>query len=108
MRHVVVMAGTGAIGLIAVFAVDLLNLFYISLLGHRQIAAAVGFAGVVGFFQTSVLIGLTIGVSAVVARNIGAGAAREARHIAGSGLVLMVLAGLVVGPWRRGPARPRS
>jgi hypothetical protein len=26
MHHVVVMAGTGAIGLIAVFAVDLLNL----------------------------------------------------------------------------------
>ena len=97
MRHVVVMAGTGAIGLIAVFAVDLLNLFYISLLGQRPIAAAVGFAGVIGFFQTSVLIGLTIGVGAVVARSVGAGAARPARHIAGSGLVLMVLAGLVVG-----------
>ena len=39
MRHVVVMAGTGAIGLSAVFAVDLLNLFYISLLGQRPIAA---------------------------------------------------------------------
>ncbi len=97
MRHVVVMAGTGAIGLMAVFAVDLLNLFYISLLGQRPIAAAVGFAGVVGFFQTSALIGLTIGTSAVVARSIGAGAARAARHIAGSGLVLMVLAGLIVG-----------
>jgi Na+-driven multidrug efflux pump len=97
MHHVVVMAGTGAIGLIAVFAVDLLNLFYISLLGQRPIAAAIGFAGVVGFFQTSVLIGLTIGVSAVVARSIGAGAAPVAQHIAGSGLALMVLAGLVVG-----------
>ena len=97
MRHVVVMAGTGAIGLMAVFAVDLLNLFYISLLGQRPIAAAVGFAGAVGFFQTSALIGLTIGTSAVVARSIGAGAARAARHIAGSGLVLMVLAGLIVG-----------
>jgi len=97
MRHVVIMAGTGAIGLIAVFAVDLLNLFYISLLGQRPIAAAVGFAGVVGFFQTSVLIGLTIGVSAVVARSIGAGAAPVARHIAGSGLALIVLAGLVIG-----------
>jgi Na+-driven multidrug efflux pump len=97
MRHVVVMAGTGAIGLMAVFAVDLLNLFYISLLGQRPIAAAVGFAGVIGFFQTSVLIGLTIGTSAVVARSIGAGAARAARHLAGSALVLMVLTGLIVG-----------
>ena len=99
MRHVVVMcmAGTGAIGLMAVFAVDLLNLFYISLLGERPIAAAVGFAGVVGFFQTSVLIGLTVGTGAVVARSIGAGAARAARHIAGSALALMVVAGLIVG-----------
>src|SRR3978361_1933011 len=46
MRHVVVLAGTGAIGMIAVFGVDLLNLFYISLLGQRAIAAAIGFAGV--------------------------------------------------------------
>ena len=97
MRHVVVMAGTGAIGLMAVFAVDLLNLFYISILGQRPIAAAVGFAGVIGFFQTSVLIGLTIGASAVVSRSIGAGAARAARHLAGSALVLMVLTGLIVG-----------
>ncbi len=97
MRHVVVMAGTGAIGLTAVFAVDLLNLFYISLLGQPAIAAAVGFAGVVGFFQASVMIGLTIGTSAVVARSIGAGEARAARHIAGSSLALMVLAGLIVG-----------
>ena len=81
MRHVVVMAGTGAIGLIAVFAVDLLNLFYISLLGQRPIAAAIGFAGVVGFFETSVLIGLTIGVGAVVAHSIGAGEApRRTAH----------------------------
>ena len=86
MRHVVVMAGTGAIGLIAVFAVDLLNLFYISLLGQQPIAAAIGFAGVVGFFQTSALIGLAIGVGAVVARSIGAGTEQAARHIAGSGL----------------------
>jgi Na+-driven multidrug efflux pump len=97
MRHVVVMAGTGAIGLMAVFAVDLLNLFYISTLGQRPIAAAVGFAGVIGFFQTSMLIGLTIGASAVVSRSIGAGAERAARHLAGSALVLMVLTGLIVG-----------
>ena len=68
-RHVVVMASTGAVGLMAVFAVDLINLFYISLLGEKEIAAAVGFAGVVGFFHTSVSIGLTIGISAVVSRH---------------------------------------
>ena len=51
LRHVVVMAGTGAIGLMAIFAVDLANLFYVSLLGDTSVAAAVGFAGTVNFFQ---------------------------------------------------------
>lgn len=97
MRHVTVMAGTGAIGLIAVFAVDLINLFYISLLGHQEIAAAVGFAGVVGFFHVSVAIGLTIGIAAVVARAIGAGRTVDARRLATASLTLMVAITAVVG-----------
>src|SRR5579872_684319 len=97
MRHVVVMAGTGAIGLVAVFAVDLLNLFYLSILGQRSIAAAIGFAGVVGFFQISVAIGMTIGVGAVVSRAIGAGQTEDARRIATSALVVMVLVTEVIG-----------
>ena len=40
LRHVVVMTTTGSIGLMAVFAVDLANLFYISILGVRELAAA--------------------------------------------------------------------
>ncbi len=97
MRHVVVMASTGAIGLMAVFAVDLINLFYISLLGQTEIAAAVGFAGVVGFFHTSLSIGLTIGISAVVSRAIGAGRMQEARRLASVSLVLMVALTMAIG-----------
>ncbi|MBV9811188.1 MAG: polysaccharide biosynthesis C-terminal domain-containing protein [Acetobacteraceae bacterium] len=97
MRHVIVMAGTGAIGLIAVFSVDLLNLFYISLLGQEQIAAAVGFAGTVTFFQTSLAIGMTIGVAAVVSREIGAGQRDDARRVASASLALMVAVLAVVG-----------
>ncbi len=76
------MAGTGAIGLVAVFAVDLINLFYISLLGEKSIAAAVGFASVVGFFHVSICIGLTIGVAAIVSREVGAGRMADAKRIA--------------------------
>ena len=97
MRHVVVMAGTGAIGLVAVFAVDLVNLFYISRLGDQAVAAAVGFAGVVGFFQFSISLGLTIGVTAVVSRALGAGAVAQARRLATAGMVLAALAAAVVG-----------
>jgi Na+-driven multidrug efflux pump len=89
MRHVVVMASTGAVGLIAVFAVDLINLFYISLLGQRQIAAAVGFSGVVGFLQSSIAIGMMIGVGAIVSRAIGAGRVGDARRIATGSLVVL-------------------
>jgi putative MATE family efflux protein len=97
MRHVAVMAGTGAIGLVAVFAVDLVNLFYISRLGDQAVAAAVGFAGVVGFFQFSIALGLGIGVTAVVSRALGAGAIDEARHLATSGTLLAGLVAAVVG-----------
>ena len=97
MRHVIVMAGTGALGLIAVFAVDLLNLFYISLLGENEIAAAVGFAGVVSFFQTSLAIGLTIGLSAAVSRMVGAGRTPDARRIAAASLLLMFAITAVTG-----------
>lgn len=90
MRHVLVMASTGAVGLVAIFAVDLLGLFYISRLGHQPIAAAVGFAGAVGFFQIGVGIGLSIGLGAVVSRAIGAGDQAAARRIAASGLAVMI------------------
>ena len=80
LRHIGVMAGTGAIGLVAIFAVDLVNLLYISMLGEQAIAAAVGFAGVVGFFHLSVFIGMLIGIAAVVSRAIGAQRMAEARE----------------------------
>jgi hypothetical protein len=51
MRHVVVMTATGSIGLVAVFIVDALNLFYISLLGQQELAAAIGYAGTLLFFS---------------------------------------------------------
>src|ERR1700709_2465520 len=96
LRHVVVMAGTGAIGLMAVFAVDLANLFYVSLLGDTSVAAAVGFAGTINFFHTAISIGMTIGVSATVARLLGAGQRTKARQVASASLVLMIVITLIL------------
>lgn len=96
MRHVMVMASTGAIGLVAIFAVDLINLLYISMLGEQAIAAAIGFAGVVGFFHLSVFIGLLIGVTATVSRLIGAQKLEEARAMGTSSLVIGVVLGLLM------------
>ncbi|WP_254454697.1 MATE family efflux transporter [Acetobacter estunensis] len=84
MRHVLVMAGTGAIGLMAVFSVDMLNMIYIAHLGDPALTAAIGFAGAVGGIQIAVSIGLTIGLGASVGREIGAGHCPLARRIASS------------------------
>lgn len=96
MRHIAVMAGTGAIGLVAIFAVDLINLLYISLLGEQAIAAAIGFAGVVGFFHLSIYIGVMIGMVATLSRRIGARQIDEARALASSAMAWVVLLSLLL------------
>ena len=92
-RHVSVMALTSSVGLMAVFVVDLVNMLYIALLGREELAAAIGYAGAVLFFTTSFGIGMSIAVSALVARALGERNPALAREKATTGLVL----GFVMG-----------
>lgn len=92
LRHVISMTATGSIGLIAIFIVDALNLFYISMLGVQELAAAIGFAGTLLFFTISVAIGLVIATSAVVSRALGRGDRAEAARLGGASMVFMGLA----------------
>ncbi|MCP5000838.1 MAG: MATE family efflux transporter [Hyphomicrobiales bacterium] len=87
MRHVIVMAATGSIGLVAIFLVDALNLFYISLLGQQELAAAIGYAGTLIFFSTSISIGLSISATAITSRAIGAGERGKARQLAAASVI---------------------
>ena len=96
MRHVAVMTATGSIGLIAIFLVDALNLFYISLLGVQELAAAIGFAGTLMFFTVSVSIGFTIAASALVSRALGRGDRAEAARMGGASMLFMGLTMIVV------------
>ena len=89
MRHVVVMAATGAVGLVAIFVVDLANLFYISLLGQQELAAAVGYASTIMFFSVSLCIGLAIAATAITARALGARDEAAAYRNATSSLIIM-------------------
>ena len=91
MRHVIVMTATGSIGLVAIFIVDALNLFYISLLGVQSLTAAIGFAATLLFFTISVAIGFTIACSALVSRSLGRGSRDDAARLAGASMVFMVL-----------------
>ena len=98
LRHVVVMSATGAVGLMAIFAVDLLSLFYVSKLGDPALTAAVGFASIVQFFAIAINIGLMIAAGALVSRAIGAGDRAGARRIATSVTIHgLVASGLLAG-----------
>jgi putative MATE family efflux protein len=94
-RHVSVMALTSSVGLMAVFVVDLINMFYIALLGRAELAAAIGYAGAILFFTTSFGIGMSIAVGALVARALGARDPALAREKATTGLVLSFVFGSI-------------
>jgi putative MATE family efflux protein len=72
MRHVLVMTGAASVGLIAMFAVDVVDMFFITLLGEQQLVAAIGFASTLLYFMLSLGIGLQIALGALVARAEGA------------------------------------
>ncbi|USD41926.1 MATE family efflux transporter [Vibrio sp. SCSIO 43135] len=87
MRHILVMSGTGSIGLMALFVVDLLDMLFISMLGQVELAAAVGFAGTLVFFSTSISIGTSIAMGALVSKAIGAKQREHARQLSASIMV---------------------
>lgn len=101
LRHVISMTATGSIGLIAIFVVDALNLFYISMLGVQELAAAIGFAGTLLFFTISVSIGFTIAASALVSRALGRGDRVEAAKLGGASMVFVgaATAALALAIW---------
>ncbi|MDE2579593.1 MAG: MATE family efflux transporter [Hyphomicrobiales bacterium] len=88
IRHVLVMTASSSVGLVAIFVVDFLSLLYVSWLGDPALTAGVGYATQVLFFTMSANIGLSIAITALVARAVGAGRRDDARRIAGSGLLL--------------------
>jgi putative MATE family efflux protein len=96
MRHVVVMTLTSAIGLMAMFLVDLADLYFLSLLNQTAVTAAIGYAGTLAFANLSVSIGTGIAGAALVARELGAGRPERAREFATSALMFSLLVSLAV------------
>jgi putative MATE family efflux protein len=92
MSHVVAMTLTGALGLMAMFMVDLADLFFLSRLNQTEVTAAIGYAGTISFVNLSLSIGLGIAAAALVARNIGARNPVRAREFATSCLLFTVIA----------------
>ncbi|MBV2359296.1 MATE family efflux transporter [Thalassococcus sp. CAU 1522] len=93
--HVTVMSLTASVGLMAIFAVDFIDMVFIAMLGKAELAAAVGYAGAILFFTTSFGIGMAIAAGALVARALGAGQPDEARLKATNALIYGVAFGAV-------------
>ena len=92
-NHIIVMSSTNAIGLTALFLVDLADLFFISLLGEAELAAAVGYAGTIAFFTTSISIGLSISMTALVSKAIGEQNREKARRL----VINILVTGFLIG-----------
>lgn len=100
MGHVATMTFTAALGLMAMFMVDLLDLYFLSRLNDTAVTAAIGFAGAIAFANLSMSIGTGIAAAALVARHIGSGDPARARDFAGSSftfaLILSAVLSLVI------------
>lgn len=71
LRHILVLTTTSSVGLAALFLVDLIDVFFLSLLDQEELTAAVGFASTLLFFFTSICIGLQIAMGALISRSEG-------------------------------------
>lgn len=106
LRHILIMTGTGAVGLVSIFLGDLANILFLSWLRDEAVVAAVGYASSILFLTISIGIGLSIAATALVAPAIGAGERVRARRLSvnahvTSGAVAAVSALLVwlMTPW---------
>jgi len=93
-RHVTVMSLTSSVALMAIFAVDFIDMIFIAMLGKAELAAAVGYAATILFFTTSFGIGMAIAAGALVARALGAGDGQLAEERRTHALVYGVIFGV--------------
>ncbi len=96
MRHVLLMTGASTVGLLSMFGVDMVDMFFLTLLGEEELAAAVGFSGPLLIFRVAVSIGLQIAMGALVARFEGARRRDLAGRICSSSLIFNTLVSVLI------------
>lgn len=96
-KHIIKMSVMSAIGLLSIFIVDLVDLYFLSLLGEIEMASAIGFAGIILFFTIAISIGLMIAMGALVAKAIGAKDLCSAKTYAMNVFAICLILGCVVG-----------
>ncbi len=96
MKHVVVMSFTSSIGIMAIYVVDLFDIFFISLLGEKEMAAAAGYGSTMLFFVSAINLGLSIAAGALVAKALGAKRHQEAREVTTAVAIVAVIVGIII------------
>ena len=92
LRHILVLTGTGAAGLMAIFLGDLANILFLSWVGDDVVIAAVGYASAILFLTISIGIGLSIAATSLVSPALGAGRRMRARRLSLNAHVLTFVA----------------
>lgn len=93
-RHLVRLAVPMTWGIMAVVSFQLVDMFYISMLG-TQALAAITFTLPVTFTVFNLVMGMTISASSVISREIGKGNAARVRRLTTHALLIAVIIGLI-------------
>jgi putative MATE family efflux protein len=79
----------------ALFIVDLIDMFFLGLLGEAELAAAIGYAGTILFFTTSINIGAAIATGALTSQAIGRNDQEQAKSVAVNSIAFAALFALL-------------
>ncbi len=94
-RHLIIMTGSATMGLVTIFLSELVDIYFLGLIGEAEIAA-LGFSGPIIFFSLSLNIGLSIACSALVSIALGSGNTTHSRESVTHSLVSSLLISLPV------------
>jgi putative MATE family efflux protein len=95
LRHILVMTGTGAVGLVAIFIGEFANLVFLAQLPDPAVVPAYGYSSAIVFLTISIGIGLAIAAAALVAPAVGARERARARRLATHSLLATLLVSIV-------------
>ena len=95
-NHMLKMALTNMVSLSVFFSVDLINIYFISLLNKAYLVAAIGYASAILFFTSSLTIAMVIAVTATVAKSIGQKQIQQAKRIATTSFVITFILSIFI------------
>jgi len=95
-NHTLKMALTNMVSLSVFFSVDLINIYFISLLNKTDLVAAIGYASAILFFTSSLTIAMVIAITATVAKSIGQKKIQQAKKIASTSFFITFILSIII------------